>query len=239
MRPSLFTLSIALLASVGLCSAAADATGSALNAIKQLPRGEAKKIALIEARDGTPVPERWHILVHDPKDENGLHEYVVAGGEVVASRNISQFAESLKPTDVIGTSGLKIDSDKVAALAQQYAAANNLTVASLNYALKKEGTDAAPLWNVTCIDETGKEIGHLVVSAGKGNVVSHDGFTAEPGAGAGLDTQSGTDNGEDDPHHHGSHKSVTHKAAPIAQPGEKKDVMSKIGNSLSKFFTGH
>src|SRR5476651_2049546 len=107
------------------------------------------------SRDGKPAPERWHILVNDPKDENGLHEYVVAGGEVVASRNLSQFAESLKPTDVMGTSGLKIDSDKVAALAQQYAAANNVTVASLNYALKKEGAEAAPLWNVTCLDETG------------------------------------------------------------------------------------
>src|SRR5882724_9256716 len=155
MRPSLFASLAALLASAALCSAAADSAGSALNAIKQLPRGEARKIALIEAREGTPVPERWHILVHDPKDENGLHEYVIAGGEVVASRNISQFAESLKPTDVMGTSGLRIDSHKVASLAQQYATANNVTVASLNYALKKEGVDAAPLWNVTCIDEAG------------------------------------------------------------------------------------
>ena len=196
MRPSFFVFYLVLLASADLCFAAADATGSALNAIKQLPRGEAKKIARIEAREGTPTPERWHILVHDPKDENGLHEYVIAGGEVVASRNISQFAESLKPTDVMGTSGLKIDSDKVASLAQQYAAANNVTVATLNYALKKEGDDAAPLWDVTCLDETGKELGHVVVSAGKGNVVSHDGFTAEPGAGAGLETQSGTETEE-------------------------------------------
>src|ERR1700722_19375438 len=161
MRPLIFALALALFAGVGLCPAASDTEGSALNAIKQLPRGEAKKIARIEAREGTPAPERWHILVHDPKDENGLHEYVIAGGEVVASRNISQFAESLKPTDVMGTAGLKIDSDKVASLAQQYAAANNVTVATLNYALKKEGDDAAPLWDVTCLDETGKELGHV------------------------------------------------------------------------------
>ena len=37
-----------------------------------------------------------------------------------------------------------------------------------------------PLWNVTCLDEEGKELGHLVVSAGKGTVVSHEGFAAEP-----------------------------------------------------------
>jgi hypothetical protein len=228
MRSSLPVFLIALLAGAGFCSAATD-PGSALNAIKQLPRGEAKKIARIEAREGKPAPERWHILVHDPKDENGLHEYVVAGGEVVASRNISQFAESLKPTDVMGTSSLKVDSDKVAALAQAYGQVNNVTIASLNYVLKKEGVDAAPLWDVTCLDEQGTVVGHLVVSAGKGNVVSHDGFTAEPGAEANIDTQD-----PDEPRHR---KPIARKQTP--PPVEKKDVFSKIGNSLSKFFTGH
>jgi hypothetical protein len=235
MRLSLLLSLSALLASATLGLAAADPT-SILNAIKQLPRGEAKKIAVIEARDGTPFPERWHILVNDPKDENGLHEYVVAGGEVVASRNISQFAESLKPADVVGGSSVKVDSDRLANLAQLYAQANSVTIASLNYSLKKEGADAAPLWNVTCLDEAGKELGHIVVSAGKGNVVSHDGFTAEPGAGADkIDTQSLTDGtGSDDSgdRHRGWRKS-THKATPT--PAPKQDVFSRLG----RFFGGH
>jgi len=237
MRPSIFVTFLGLFASAGLCLATADPATSALNAVKQLPRGEAKKIARIEARDGTPYPERWHILVNDPKDENGLHEYVVAGGEVVASRNISQFAESLKPADVFGNSGLKVDSDKLATLAQGYAQANNVAIATLNYALSKEGADATPLWNVTCLDEAGKEIGHIVVSAGKGNVVSHEGFTAEPGASvAGIDTQGSSDPDDPDPGHHRPHKGTARKPAPAP---EKKDVFGKIGNSLSKFFTGH
>lgn len=235
MRPSYFASILGLFASAGLCLAAADPAASVLNAIKQLPRGEAKKIALIEARDGTPYPERWYILVNDPKDENGIHEYVVAGGEVVASRNVSQFAESLKPTDVFGSAGVKVDSDKLAVLATQYAEANNVTIATLNYALKKEGAEATPLWNVTCIDEAGKEIGHIVVSAGKGNVISHDGFTAEPGATPSFtETQSSAD---PDGLRSRAHKPVAQKSTP--QQGEKKDVLGKIGNSLSKFFTGH
>lgn len=235
MRPSILASFLALFASAGICLAAADPAASALNAIKQLPKGEAKKIARIEARDGTPFPERWHILVNDPKDENGVHEYVVSGGEVVASRNLSQFAESLKPTDVIGASSVRVDSDKLADLAQQYAEANKVTIATLNYTLNKEGADATPLWSVTCLDESGKEIGRIVVSAGKGNVISHDGFTAEPGNNAAaVETQNSSDP-EESGHHH-SRKSVTHNNSP--QP-EKKDVFSKIGNSLSKFFTGH
>jgi hypothetical protein len=73
---------------------------SALGALHLLPSGEAKKVALIEGREGSPPPERWYILVNDAKDENGLHEYVVAGGELVASRHISQFAEILRPAEV-------------------------------------------------------------------------------------------------------------------------------------------
>jgi len=235
--PLLLSLSV-LLASTVLGLAAADPATSVLNAIKQLPRGEAKKIAAIEAREGTPFPERWHILVNDPKDENGLHEYVVAGGEVVASRNLSQFAESLKPADVVGGSSVKVDLDKLANLAQQYAQANSVTIASLNYSLKKEGADAAPLWNVTCLDETGKEIGHIVVSATKGTIVSHEGFTAEPGAGGDkIDTQSladGTGGDDEQARRHAWRKSVT-RTRTTPTPAPKQDVFSRLG----KFFTGH
>lgn len=157
-----------------------EPANSALGALKVLPRGEAKRLARIEARDGTPVPERWHFIVHDPKTETGVHEYVVAGGEIVASRDVSQFAESLRAEDVFGGDALKINSDRAAKLAQQYAFANNMTVTAMQYVLKKEGAAAVPLWNVTCLDEAGKELGHLVISAVKGTVVSHEGFTAEP-----------------------------------------------------------
>ena len=179
MRLSFFAISFSFLLCARLC-AETEPPGSALGALKVLPRGEAKRLARVEARDGTPVPERWHFIVHDPKAETGVHEYVVAGGEIVASRDISQFVESLRPEDVFGGDALKINSDRAAKLAQQYAFANNMTVAAMQYELKREGAAAVPLWNVTCLDDAGKELGRLVISAGKGTVVSHEGFAAEP-----------------------------------------------------------
>ena len=168
-----------LLTCAQLC-AETEPAGSALGALRLLPRGEAKRLARIVARDGTPVPERWHFIVHDPKAETGVHEYVVASGEIVASRAVSQFAESLRAEDVVGGDALKVNSDRAARLAQQYALANNMTVAAMHYELKKDGAAAAPLWSVTCLDEAGKTLGQLVISAGKGSVVSHEGFPAEP-----------------------------------------------------------
>ncbi len=47
---------------------------------------------------------------------------------------------------------------------------------------------------------------------------------------------TGSDPDEPEGGHHRLRKTVTHKTTPVP---EKKDVFGKIGNSLSKFFTGH
>ncbi len=167
------------LACAGCGAFGATQPNTALSAVKLLPKGAVGRIALIEGRDGNPAPDRWHILVSDPKEENGLHEYVVAGGEIVASRSLSQFAESLTPDDVFGDV-VKVDSDKAAKLAQQYAEANAVNFAEINFELKKDGAAAAPLWSVTCLDDEGNEVGRLVLTATKGTILSHEGFAAEP-----------------------------------------------------------
>lgn len=165
-----------------LMGAGAAFAETALDAVKELPKEQAGRIARIEARDGTPGPERWYILTQDPAAENGVHEFVVSNGEIVASRSVSQFAESLTADDMLGAEPVKIDSDKVAKVAKAYAEANGAVVASMNYELKKDGTDAAPTWTISCMDEKGNKVGAVIVTAGKGNVVSHEGFTLEPEA---------------------------------------------------------
>ena len=171
-------LFLLLLASAPL--GAQTAALSALDALRLLPRGDGKRLVRIVARDGTPVPERWHFLVHDAKAENGLREYVVVGGEVVASREVSQFAESLHADDVVGADAVKVDSDRAAKQVQQYAERNKLTVKTLHYELKKAGAATGPLWTVACLDAAGKEVGQLVISASRGTVLSHLGFAVEP-----------------------------------------------------------
>lgn len=153
---------------------------TALDAIRQLPKEQAARIARIEARGGTPEPERWYILTQDPTAENGVHEYVVSKGEIVASRSVSQFAESLKLDDILDAQLLKIDSDKAAKLAHNYAEANGVAVTGVNYELKKDGPDTAPAWTISCVDDKGGKVGAVVMTAGKGNVISHEGFALEP-----------------------------------------------------------
>ncbi len=153
---------------------------TALDAVKELPKDQAARIARIEGRDGAPAPDRWYILTQDPAADNGLHEFVVSKGEVVASRALSQFAESLTAQDMLGAAPVKIDSDQAAKLAHDYAEKNGAAVAAVNYELKKDGPDAAPEWTISCLDEKGNKVGEVVVTAAKGDVVSHQGFALDP-----------------------------------------------------------
>jgi len=225
---------------VAAAAACATETSTALNALKLLPKEQAKNLAVIEARDGTPMPERWHLLVHDKESETGLREYVIAGGEIVASRIISQFAQSLTAQDVIGLEALKCDSDQVARIAQDYAMANNVTAVAMNYKLKKEGPDAAPLWHVTCFDGSGNELGHIVLSAEKGNVVSRDGFRGtsitqnrdqiapQSISSPADDVAPAGDDAEQKP------KQVVHRHSSKEPTG----FFRRVGGKFQKFFTG-
>jgi hypothetical protein len=153
-----------------------------LNAVKLLPSDKAKNIVRIEAREGTPAPERWYILVYDAAEQTGLHEYVVFGNELVASRSLSQFLDGAKPDDVIGGKPLKVDSDDLMKTVQLYVEANKLTVGKVNFTMKKDAPELAPMWRLTCLDDSDKKIAELVINARNGNVVAHDGFALTPGA---------------------------------------------------------
>ncbi|HEX8310082.1 MAG TPA: hypothetical protein VF614_02120 [Chthoniobacteraceae bacterium] len=154
--------------------------GTALEAVKALPKEAAPQLARIEGRGGKPEPDRWYLLVHDPKAVNGLREYVITGGEIVATRELSQFAEKLTQEDVLGEGEVKIDSDAVAKLVQDFAKANNVKLGPIKYELHKQGAEAAPVWKVTCVDQAELQLGILVLTAGKGTLVSHDGFAKKP-----------------------------------------------------------
>ncbi len=174
MRPILASLSLLALAGAHAFAA------SAFTALQLLPPDQARSVAVIAGRDGTPEPERWHFLVHDPRAENGLREVVIAAGRKTADRPVSQFAESLTAGDVIAPESMKVDSAQVAQLARDFGLVNKVSVSAMHFELRKSGPEAVPLWTVTCLDAAGVELGKLFVSAARGTVILHPGFTQEP-----------------------------------------------------------
>lgn len=161
-------------------AACAQGGGSALDALKLIPKDAAKRLARIEAREGAPAPERWYLLVYEPSEERGLREFVVAGGKLVTSRTLSQFAETLKEADIIGADALKVDSMLIAKLAAEFAEANGRKAGLLNYELSRDPFSGAPVWKITVLDTAGDQLGMLTVSATKGAVFAADGFEKIP-----------------------------------------------------------
>lgn len=172
----ILAVSLSLLALAGAHAFAV----SAFTALQLLPPDQARAVAVIAGRDGTPEPERWHFLVHDPKAENGLREIVVTGGKKTADRTVSQFAESITAGDVINPEAMKVDSTQVAQIAREFGLANNLSVSAMHFELRKSGPEAVPLWTVTCLDVAGAELGKLIISTARGTVILHPGFTQVP-----------------------------------------------------------
>jgi hypothetical protein len=237
-------------------SQGAEGNASALTAFKLVPAEKAAGVARIVGREGTPVPARWYFITRDAAEPNGLREYVAAKGELVAARPISQFVSKVDEGDVLGIANVKVDSDAVAAMAKDYAAANGAPLGMFNYELIREGAEAAPVWKVTCLDSAGKQLGVVVVTATKGVVVSHDGFPVEPKPAATdqdalkLDTyaeQAVAPTPEAD----GTSAVTTGTDAKTAKKGSSrrrsgsheeesgvKHAFKKVGGSLQKFFTG-
>jgi hypothetical protein len=165
-----------------VCGAAAHPVEAetALTALKALPKNVAGKVLRIEAQNGRPEPETWRLTVRDSEAEFGLREYVVHGGQVVGDAESSPPpAHPLDPEAVIGPS-VKLDSDKVTALALEYALANGVVVGSMNHELQKQAVKRPAEWKITCFSEDGAEAGSLVFSASKGAVLSRSGFPLDP-----------------------------------------------------------
>lgn len=164
----------------GAFALAATEDSTALKSLKTLPADAANRLAIIDGHDGAPTPARWHFLIEDPAAEHGVREIVVADREIVADREVSQFATQLTPEDVVGKAAIKIDSDAAARLAQRYATANALPVASMNFQLRKDPLTAVPVWTVTCLDDQATTLATLVVDGRDGRIIAHDGFASAP-----------------------------------------------------------
>lgn len=195
-------------------SGATAFAATAFNALQLLPPEFATSIAVIAGRDATPEPEQWHFIVYDPKAESGVREIVVANGKRAANRTVSQFVESVRPGDVINPEALKVDSDQVVKLAMQFGVANKVTVSAMQFDLRKSGPEATPLWNVTCLDSSGTELGKLVVSATRGTVIMHPGFMAEPPSDLLVTTNSKTKEPRTTPPPLGEDSDATARQAP-------------------------
>lgn len=170
----------ALLCGVSILKAASVET--ALQGLNRLPPEEAQRVARIAGCEGQPFADRWHYVVYAPGEAagTGLRDYTVANRQLAARNGVSQFASSVGAGEVLPMDALRVDSDQAGLLAQKYARANRLAVASFNYELRRDVLNLAPVWKVTCLDRQGHSLGWIVVNATDGQLIALRGIPPEP-----------------------------------------------------------
>ena len=226
---------------IGISTYAAEPVG-ALQACKALPKTQQKSVARIAGRGGKPLPEVWTIVVHEPKAANGLREYTITAGTVISTRDTSDLAERITAGNVLGLSAIKFDATQVAELAAAYADANKMALATVNYDLRKEGEDAAPLWRITALDEGGAILGEIVVTANTGALISQSGFPQAPeqkdltAVAAAEPSEQAPEEKPEKATKHTSTKSSGSESS--SNSGKKPGTFHRIGGHLQKFFTG-
>jgi hypothetical protein len=75
---------------------------------------------------------------------------------------------------------IRVDSDKAAWLALQYAKANDILVWTLRYTLRRPPELSGPVWKVDCFDAVDQQVGSLSLGATEGKVLARLGFANEP-----------------------------------------------------------
>jgi hypothetical protein len=161
-------------------AAAAEPDTTALGALALLPKDAATRVARIEGPDGHPFPDRWYILVHDETAPRGLREFVFAEGKLVTNRSLSQFADSIAPEDVIGAAAIKVNNDKAAGIAAQFAMHNQQQLGGIRYELAKSDAFPVPVWRLDCSDAKGQLLGTIILHATKGSLLNFQGFEKSP-----------------------------------------------------------
>jgi len=209
---------------------------SALDAVRALPKTQHKLLVRLAAHGGKPVPEMWTIVTHDAKAAKGIRESTVTSGTVVATRATSDLIDKVTSGDVIGLDKVKVDSDALAELISSYADANALTPASFDFDLRREGEDAAPLWTITALDDTGAELGSLVVAATTGAVVAQTSFKTAPTP-ADLTADVAAIPAGEAKTASISKKGNSTSSSPSREHGASRPFRA-VGGKLQKFFTG-
>ena len=164
-----------------LSGAAVAAEGqTAFRAFSVIAAEEGLSLIGIAGCEGTPEPERWHLILFDPASDTGLRDYTVADGRIVARNGVSQFFAEVRPEDVLLAGSVTIDSDRAGWIARSYAAANRLPLVSLNYHLRRDILGGAPVWKITCFDAEQRQLGWLVISGNEETVIAQHGFEKTP-----------------------------------------------------------
>lgn len=141
----------------------------------QLNRELVNHVISVAGTDGNPQPEKWTILLDDPKARGGVREVEVADGKIVSERTPMRDSVAGSLGGAIDTAKLNLDSSGAYTIAQQTAASSHVTFTGADYLLHVDDR-GNPVWQVTLHRENGEPAGMIAIGANHGTITRTEGL---------------------------------------------------------------
>jgi hypothetical protein len=202
-------------------------------------KGEPWMFLLLEARgvQGDPQPAHWTLAFKDAQARAGVREFVVeaASGKVTEERTPLE-PGTLRQSPVMSAKSIAFDSGEVFQKTNGEAQKQKLGFSSLTYQLRQRGE--RPLWRVQLFDAGGLEVGRLEISGQDGTLVSPLRQPVRSGADSPASAQKAQDKALPERWVEGG--GLFGHMQRWGETGWEatKETSGRVGDSVSKFFTG-
>ncbi len=158
---------------VAAAAASPAGTGfSGLEAVKMQPDGKSTCLVEIRGERGEPQPKEWILLFSDASARGGVREVTVGDGKITSERTPLRGMAGIAGLAPIAAASLAFDSDKVFRAVQAAATKKEIGFHWIDYTLRSDSGNRAPVWNVKLFDHMGAPVGTIRISAADGSVVS-------------------------------------------------------------------
>lgn len=167
---------LALIFVVGVLAAGHSMAATAYEALQVVKKargdGILKQLVEVRGEAGQPQPQSWTVLMSDPSARGGIREFVVADGAIASERTpVRGYTAGTGAFPVLDFARLNLDSDGAFRVANTHAVNAKLGFHTVDYTLRTNDADGAPMWVLHLSDYMGAPVGNLEVSAENGKVV--------------------------------------------------------------------
>lgn len=143
---------------------------------RELGRDALHQIVSIKGTKGDPQPEKWKIVVEDPRS-GGARELQVADGRIDSDDETDRGVAGSSEGAMIDVSQLNLDSSGAYAVASHTAEASHANFATADYILRTDDR-GEPMWIVTLRNASSRPIGTIYIGGTSGTVRRTEGMFA-------------------------------------------------------------
>ncbi|MGC2625777.1 MAG: hypothetical protein WA269_02990 [Candidatus Udaeobacter sp.] len=134
------------------------------------------QIVSLRGTKGDPEPERWRIVLEDPRG-GGVHELEIADGRIESDNEAARDVAGSTEGATIDVSQLNLDSSGAYAVASHTAEASHISFATADYTLRTDER-GEPMWIVTLRNGSSRPVGTIYIGATRGTVRRTEGMFA-------------------------------------------------------------